>query len=198
MELGKRLKTSSSRLSQRQKLGLERTWFNEVKRMDKLYIPGDLVMTNGAPIGTEQDVVYRVTSSDPSKTLKLGDGTVMKGVVRLENLEGVEFGDKGYLFGDCCAWVKDIVPIPITPEILQKNGWDKEGKDGSDFSLSEAFMGGDENDEDNYTCFQLYYQNKKDGWVIDMRGEPLQFEIHYIHELQHLFFGLGLNSEMEV
>lgn len=167
--------------------------------MDKLgYIPGDLMMTNGAPLGTEQDVIYRVTSSDPSKTLKLDDGTVMKGVVRLENLEGVEFGDKGYLFGDCCAWVKDIVPIPITPEILEKNGWDKEEKDGSVFSLSEAFMGGDENDEDNYTCFQLYCQNKKDGWVIDMRGELLKFEIHYIHELQHLFFGLGINHEMEV
>ena len=94
--------------------------------------------------------------------------------------------------------VNVIEGIPITPEILEKNGWDKEGKDGSDFSLSEAFMGGDEDDEDNYTCFQLYYQNKKDGWVIDMRGEPLKFEIHYIHELQHLFFGLGINHEMDV
>ena len=93
---------------------------------------------------------------------------------------------------------QEIKPIPITPEILEKNGWDKEEKDGSVFSLSEAFMGGNENDEDNYTCFQLYYQNKKDGWVIDMRGEPLKFEIHYIHELQHLFFGLGINHEMEV
>ena len=84
--------------------------------------------------------------------------------------------------------------VPLTPEILEKNGW-KKGKYGSDFSLSEAFMGGD---EDNYTCFQLYYQNKKDGWVIDMRGEPLKFEIHYIHELQHLLFGFGINHEMEV
>ena len=88
--------------------------------------------------------------------------------------------------------------VPLTPEILEKNGWNKEGKDGSDFSLSEVFMGGDEDDEDNFTCFQLYYQNKKDGWVIDMRGEPLKFEVHYVHELQHLLFGLGLNSEMEV
>ena len=94
--------------------------------------------------------------------------------------------------------VNVIEGIPITTEILEENGWDKEGKDGSDFSLSEAFMGGDEDDEDNYTCFQLYYQNKKDGWVIDMRGEPLKFEIHYIHELQHLFFGLGINHEMKV
>ena len=92
----------------------------------------------------------------------------------------------------------ELSGVPITPEILEKNGWDKEEKDGSVFSLSEAFILGDENDEDNYTCFQLYYQNKKDGWVIDMRGEPLKFEIHYIHELQHLFFGLGLNHEMEV
>lgn len=93
---------------------------------------------------------------------------------------------------------EEIKPIPLTPEILEKNGWDKEEKDGSVFSLSEAFMGGDENDEDNYTCFQLYYQNKKDGWVIDMRGEPLKFEVHYVHELQHLFFGLSINHEMEV
>ena len=68
--------------------------------MDKLeYIPGDFVMTNGVPLGTARYVVYRVTSSDQSKTLKFDDGTVLKGVVRLENLEGAEFGDKGYLLG---------------------------------------------------------------------------------------------------
>ena len=90
------------------------------------------------------------------------------------------------------------IKVLTTEETLELFKKMKEGNDGSDFSLSEAFIGGDENDEDNYTCFQLYYQNKKDGWVIDMRGEPLKFEIHYIHELQHLFFGLGLNHEMEV
>lgn len=87
------------------------------------YIPGDLVMTNGVPLVTAKDVVYRVLSSDPSKTLKLKDGTVLKGVVSLENIEGVGFGDKGYLFGDCFAWVNDIVPIPLTKDILLKNGW---------------------------------------------------------------------------
>ena len=98
----------------------------------------------------------------------------------------------------CLVDVDEIKPVNLTPAMLEKNCWDKEEKEGSVFSLSEAFMGGDENDEDNYTCFQLYYQNKKDGWVIDMRGEPLKFEIHYVHELQHLLFGLVLNSEMEV
>ena len=98
----------------------------------------------------------------------------------------------------CFVGVDEIRPVDITPAILERNGWDKEEKDGSVFSLSEAFMGGDKDDEDNYTCFQLYYQNKEDGWDIDMRGEPLKYEIHYVHELQHLLFGLGINHEMEV
>jgi hypothetical protein len=150
--------------------------------MNKLsYIPGDLVMTNGAPLGTEQDVVYRVTSSDPSKTLKLNDGTVMKGVVRLENLEGVEFGDKGYLFGDCCAWVKDIVPIPITPEILEKNGW--EHKD--------------------YIYFKEFLHRKlvimdENAYIINECCSMFLCPAKFVSQLQHLLFGLGLNSEMEV
>lgn len=155
--------------------------------MDKLYIPGDLVMTNGAPLGTEQGVVYRVTSSDPSKTLKLDDGTVLKGVARLENLEGVEFGDKGYLIGDCCAWVKDIVPIPITPEILEKNGWKNDGYDWYRLPTKRAYL----------------YITKD----ITTLGEFLVCvgldrhnlaSINFVHQLQHLLFGLNINSEMEV
>lgn len=156
--------------------------------MDKLeYIPGDLVMTNGMPIATAKDVVYRVTTSDTSKTLELCDGTVLKGAVRLENLEGVEFGDKGFLFGDCCAWVKDIVPIHLVPSILEKNGWKKS-------KIND--------------CAYFYYKDglfltytSKDGkfWFDDFDySSSICVELPYVHNLQHLFFGLGLNSEMEV
>nr|DAP07639.1 MAG TPA: hypothetical protein [Caudoviricetes sp.] len=156
--------------------------------MDKLeYIPGDFVMTNGVPLGTARYVVYRVTSSDQSKTLKFDDGTVLKGVVRLENLEGAEFGDKGYLLGDSCAWVKDIVPIPLTTEILEKNGWKKSKT----------------ND-----CAYFYYKDglfltytSKDGkfWLDDFDySSSICVELPYIHSLQHLLFVLELNSEMEV
>lgn len=148
------------------------------------YIPGDLVMTNGVPLGTAKDVVYRVTSSDPSKTLELDDRTVLKGVVRLENIEGAELGDKGYLFGDCCAWVKDIVPIPITPEILEKNGWKKFKRPySSDY------------------CYR-----RKSYPTLNIRSEKEVYfhwgdhdrSIITIHQLQHLLFGLGINHEMEV
>lgn len=152
--------------------------------MDKLeYIPGDLVMTNGVPLGTAKDVVYRVTSSDPSKTLKLDDGTVLKGVVCLENIEGAEFGEKGYLLGDCCAWVKDIVPINLEPAILEKNGW----KVSSECKWIYV-------KEDNVKIFRLLDDIHYAAYI----GFVRLLEFQHIHQLQHLLFGLGLNSEMEV
>ena len=155
--------------------------------MDKLeYIPGDLVMTNGVSLGTAQNVVYRVTSSDPSKTLELDDGTVLKGVVCLENIEVAEFGEKGYLFGDCCAWVKDIEPIPITPEILEKNGWKRVDDEPIDFEIE--YFGTEFSNGVNifYNVLTGIYRYGKHTILI------------YLHEIQHLLFGLGLNSEMEV
>ena len=143
-------------------------------RMDKLeYIPGDLAFHYIPKTIIKKYVKVYVCST--------------QNVLSLEDMDG-----------NLYDYIGELYPIPLTPEILEKNGWDKEEKDGSVFSLSEAFMGGDEDDEDNYTCFQLYYQNKKDGWVIDMRGDPLKFGVHYVHELQHLLFGFGINHEMEV
>lgn len=150
--------------------------------MNKLeYIPGDLVMTNGVPLGTAKDVVYRVVSSDPSKTLKLNDGTVLKGAVCLENLEGAEFGDKGYLLGDSCAWVKDIVPIPLTPEILKKNGW--EFDDATWIYKKEHIR-----------IFMLLDDKTYAVYLLGVRI----FEFNFIHQLQHFLFGLGINHKMEV
>lgn len=154
--------------------------------MDKLeYIPGDLVMTNGVPLGTAKDVVYRVTSSDPSKTLKLDDGTVLKGTVRLENLEGAKFGEKGYLLGDCCAWVKDIVPINLVPAILEKNGWEKE-KYGLSYYKKES------------QTLEFRLIGKTYGWTLRCGNKDLIEKVEFIHQLQNLLFGLGINHEMEV
>lgn len=149
------------------------------------YIPGDLVMTNGVPLGTAKDVVYRVTSSDPSKTLKLDDGTVLKGVVCLENIEGAEFGDKGYLFGDCCSWVKDIIPIPLVPAILEKNVWEKE-KYGLSYYKKES------------QTLEFRLIGKTYGWTLRCGNKDLIEKVEFIHQLQHLLFGLGINHKMEV
>lgn len=169
--------------------------------MDKLcYIPGDLVMTNGVPLGTAKDVVYRVTSSDPSKILKLDDGTVLKGVVCLENIEGAELGDKGFLLGDCCAWVKDIVPIPLTPEILEKNGWEKKAMSRG---IKNSHLVYTKPDIEEYGYVPIYIEKgigkEFDVYPFTYNNVCTQIAyIKYVHELQHLLFGLGLNSEMEV
>lgn len=157
--------------------------------MDKLeYIPEDLVMTNGVPLGTAKDVVYRVVSSDPSKTLKLEDGTVLKGTVCLENIEGAEFGDKGFLSGDCCAWVKDIVPIPLTSKILEKNGWKKEMyHDWRHYMIIEG------------NILYLSEDVGTDGAFSVCVGIDMSHiaNISFVHQLQHLLFVLGINHEME-
>lgn len=143
-------------------------------------------MTNGVSPGTAKDVVYRVTSSDPSKTLKLDGGIVLKGVVRLENIEGAEFGDKGYLLGECCAWVKDIVPIPLVPAILEKNGWKKDGK-WYKLATKRAYL------------YITKDAKVHDEFLVCVGDDKHNLaSVSFVHELQHLLYGLKINSEMEV
>ncbi len=148
----------------------------------------------GVPLGTSKNVVYRVAESDPSKTLlKFDDESTIKGTVRLENYEAKELGDKGYLSGDCGAWVKGIVPIPLTSEILEKNGWKIEDVNPNDLSdiVSKGIMYRAIKDKE--ILFFL-----KGASVFNCPLNWRKIEIRYVHELQHLLFGLGINHEMEV
>lgn len=157
----------------------------KTKRMDKLeYIPGDLVITNGIPVGTKKGIVYQVTESNADKYRAVEDGnafTELKGSVTLSNLKGKTIVDDGFLFCDSGAWVKDIVPIPIAPELLEKNGW-REGdyiNDSYHIRLCEKI--------DGYSAYKVV--NDAIVWLRDVES---------VSDLQHLLFGLGLNSEMEV
>ena len=76
---------------------------------------------------------------------------------------------------------RDILPIPLTAEILEKNGWKK---------LYEKFF------EKNVKNIRLTIEFSEYIYVAINR--IFIKEIHYVHELQHLLFGLGLNSEIEV
>ena len=86
---------------------------------------------------------------------------------------------------------QEIKPIPLTPDILEKNGWE--------------FIGGQVN-EDGFTWDiysnrgvlpDLYYYPDGKFSVFMYRKEVLP-DIKYIHQLQHFLFGLGLKPEMEV
>ena len=87
--------------------------------------------------------------------------------------------------------------VPLTPEILEKNGYSRE--DGA-FGVSPDFKKiiNDPARKKGYiTCLSVYPFFDNDGFSFFYNNQKLAI-IHYVHQLQHLLFGLGLNSEMEV
>ena len=85
--------------------------------------------------------------------------------------------------------VNVIEGIPITPEILEKNGWKKKMYcDWCHYLPIER---------------NILYLSKGAGidgaFSVDV-GQGMSYiaSIRFVHQLQHILFGLGLNSEMEV
>ena len=100
----------------------------------------------------------------------------------------------------CLVDIDEIKPVSLTPEILEKNGWVKEvmsrGVKNSHWVYTKP-------DIEEYGYFPIYIE-KGIGDEFDVypfTGNYVCTQIAYIkyvHQLQHLLFGLGLNSEMEV
>jgi hypothetical protein len=132
--------------------------------MDKLeYIPGDLVMVKKSALQFAKDKIFKVISSLSGGFLK---------VVMLND------SSTTYSISN-----NAIRPIPITPEILEKNGWKKP------------------DDFDSYWLNKIGLLQEGDTWHSALGSTKIAItlgNIMYVHQLQHLLFGLGLNSEMEV
>ena len=77
--------------------------------------------------------------------------------------------------------VNVIEGIPLTTAILEKNGW--EHKDDVYFQ--------------EYPHRKLVVMNE-DAYIINESCSLFLRKVEYVHQLQNLLFGLGLNSEMEV
>ena len=77
--------------------------------------------------------------------------------------------------------------VPLTPEILEKNGWKKSKiNDCSYFYYKDGLF--------------LTYTSK-DGkfWFDDFDySSSICVELPYVHSLQHILFGLNINHEMDV
>lgn len=100
----------------------------------------------------------------------------------------------------CFVGVEDIKPVSLTPEILEKNGW---GKEVMSRGVKNSHWVYTKPDIEEYGYFPIYIE-KGIGDEFDVypfTGNHICTQIAYIkyvHQLQHLLFGLGLNSEMEV
>lgn len=145
--------------------------------MDKLeYIPGDLVKfaTNTYTIVNFEEnflynkICYALISTNSTKTAFVAD--------------------------------RDILPIPLTPEILEKNGWVKKVMSRG---IKNSHLVYTKPDIEEYGYFPIYIEkgigDEFDVYPFTDNNVCTQIAyIKYVHQLQHLLFGLGLNSEMEV
>lgn len=77
---------------------------------------------------------------------------------------------------------EEIKPIPLTPEILEKNGWKKDKGDYINDSYHLHLCG----NYDGYSVYKVVNDNVV--WLTGVRN---------VSDLQHLLFGLGINSEIE-
>lgn len=138
---------------------------------------GDLVRVNrdcAFPKGT----MCAVTDIRPEKALK-----DKKGIVSLSAIYDDDDGPWG-------AWCCYIEGIPLTPELLEKNGFKEEQhqKEGA----SEWY------DYYHYDLgINIVYEVEENKFAAYLDGKKLR-EIHYAHELQHILWALGLNAELKV
>lgn len=86
----------------------------------------------------------------------------------------------------CLVDIDEIKPVELTPAILKANGWEKLDNVHNiptyEHPETEWFEVMFELDDCKAYCL--------DSAIVD--------SFNYVHQLQHLLFGLGLNSEMEV
>ena len=149
--------------------------------MDKLeYIPGDLVMVKKSALQFAKDKIFKVISS------------LSGGFVKV-----VMLNDSSTTYS---ISINAVRPIPLTSEILEKNGWVKEvmsrGVKNSHWVYTKP-------DIEEYGYFPIYIEkgigDEFDVYPFTGNNVCTQIAyIKYVHKLQHLLFGLGLNSEMEV
>lgn len=86
---------------------------------------------------------------------------------------------------------QEIKPIPLTHEILEKNGW---------YGATHSKQS-DDNTKILYKTFKRKgYPTIKVSQDLKITCElsPFIVKLESVPDLQHLLFGLGLNSEMEV
>lgn len=133
--------------------------------MDKLeYIPGDFISVY---VGVKKYIVEVIGTENENEVLLYQ--------IKFPNGE-IQYADKD-----------NIVPIPLTPEILEKNGWKNDGYDWYKLPTKRAYL---YITKDIITLGELLV-------CVGLDRHNLA-SINFVHQLQHILFGLRLNSEMEV
>ncbi len=131
--------------------------------MDKLYIPGDLVMVKKSALQFAKDKIFKVISSLSGgfvKVIMLNDSSTTYSISN-----------------------NTVRPIPLTSEILEKNGW-KYINGKYTLKIKNA----------NYVVLEF----TEDGIYTYINENTMLFTIKYIHELQHLLYALHIDNNLKI
>lgn len=123
------------------------------------YIPGDWIKASGQLCRVEEVFVNRLTK-EYEYTLIYPNGNSSRIVIG------------------------EIEPIPLTPEILEKNGWKE---DRGDYIHKDHFLILCKK-YDSYSA----YESINDSNIVSLR------DIKYVSDLQHLLFGIDIDSELKI
>ena len=127
--------------------------------MEKLeYIPGDLVF-------------HYIPKTTIKKYVKVYVCSI-NNALSLEDMDGKLYD-----------YIGELYPIPLTPEILEKNRWKSiNGKYA--LKIKNA----------NYVVLEF----TEDGIYTYINENTMLFTIKYIHELQHLLYALHIDSNLKI
>lgn len=118
------------------------------------------------------------------KDLMIGDWVVLKsnGVQPDTKIRITELSTDGGFVDDCDNFIgyEELDPIPLTEEILVKNGWEEQTDGTNDFFVSRILP-------------ELWHYVGTDYYSYD-----INIKIQYVHQLQHLLRLAGVQKEIEL
>ena len=140
--------------------------------MDELYIPGDLVFHYIPKTTIKKYVKVYVCSTNNALSLEDMDGKLYD-------------------------YIGELYPIPLTPDILEKNGWKQ---NGGQYSFTYKPYAGDKVELIGFfiEMFKDVHDILKHRYFQITHEDKVVCGCFYVHQLQHYLFGLGINNEMEV
>lgn len=91
----------------------------------------------------------------------------------------------------------ELSGVPVTPEILEKNEWKR---NGGQYSFTFKPYAGDKVEYIGFfiEMFKNVHDMLKHRYFQITHENKVICGCFYVHELQHLLFGLNLNHEIEV
>ena len=123
-----------------------------------------------------------------------GDWVIDIGINPLRPVQIAQIREKLLLFKEGWSTTDLVKPIPLTPKILEESEWKKwtySSSKGQYTILAKDF-------DDNVSRIAVVFFKQVIKAEVWHRGYHLGIYLSYVHQLQHLLFGLGLDFDFNL